>query len=61
VPYFLIRRRLTPRTIRLADLLCIGIIAAGAITACGSANSNTASPPTTRTFTSSAVVTLTIH
>jgi hypothetical protein len=68
LPWILIRRRLTPRTTRLADLLCLAVIAAAVIavtfiTACGSTTSKAPPTPTgsTHTFTSSAVITLTIH
>jgi hypothetical protein len=63
VPYILIRHRLTARTVRLADLLCMAVIAAAVISSCASGNSRStpAPAPSTRTFTSSGVVTLTVH
>jgi hypothetical protein len=63
VPYILIRRHSGTRTVGLADFLCTAVIAATLISACGSGiPRNTPSPvPSTRTYTSSGVVTLTIH
>jgi hypothetical protein len=63
-PYLLIRRRLAARTVRLADFLCVAIVAAGIITACGGANNSGSAPPpsaSTQTFTSSGEVTLTLR
>jgi hypothetical protein len=64
LPYVLMRRRLAPRTIRFADFLCAAIVAAAVISACASANTSTSAPPpsaSTRTFTTSGVVTLTVR
>jgi hypothetical protein len=63
-PYLLIRRKLAVRTVRLADLLCMAIVAASIIAACGGANNSGSAPSqsgSAPTFTSSGVVTLTLR